>query len=327
MSFLKDYKYQREIIAYREYIKEHQTNLDDIHRKMNDLYKFMKNIAPEYANKSGFVDADYRMFVNLLYKTEKCLPIQFILKNEPDFNFTKNFVKISPEVIKDKDEIEIVEYIVHRVRSFMAASFCHDHDEANVDLGKVDLLDCCAEASGKVYFVCCALGLYSRDATITPAFYDERNIYEKGNNHVFVAVQIGARQFVIDLTYSQFFQIKNNNYNRLGIPFLGGCAPGFYMTLNEERRAFAENLMRKGYFEVTKENVKLYFDGFAMSYRNGLYYEDMFPIIYQTDYEAEDYLKFIAKEDHQLNHEKRLYLGRQKKILKNPEMSFRPHIQ
>lgn len=325
MSFLKDYKYQREIIAYRDYINEHFTNLDDINNKMNRLYKFMKDLAPEYANKSGFINDDYRMFVNLLYKTEKCIPIQFILKNEPDFNFTKNYIHISPEAIKDKDEIEIVEYIVHRVRSFMAAQFCCDHDEVSVDLGKLDLLGFCDEISGKVYFVCSALGLYSRDATICPAFYDKRNIYEKGNNHVFVAVQIGERQFVIDLTYSQFFQVKNNNYNRLGIPFLGGCAPGFYMTLTEERRAFAENLMRKGYFEVTEENVKLYFDGFAMSYRNGLYYEEMNPIIYQTDYKAEDYLRFIAKEDNQLNHEEKLYLGRQRKILKNPEMSFKPY--
>lgn len=324
MHFIRDNKYRTEILKVREIIKNNYDDIDLIVSEMSKLYQFMKDIAPNYANKSRIISDDFRYFVSLLNKSEKLLPNHFILDNKPNFDFSSEITPITEHDIKDKDEEEIVKYIVHRVRSFMVSALAGYGGQKNVDLGTVDLLNWCEEASSKAKFVCDCLGIYSLMSTITPAFYKVYNIYESGNNHVFLAVKIGNKQYVIDLTYSQFFQLRNNNFDRLGIPFLGGCGPGTYMSLTNERKIFAEKLMRDGYFEVTEENVKLYFDGFAMSYRNGLYYEDMKKIIFKTDYTAEDYLKFISGEDHQLNHEPKEFLGRQKKILKNPSMSFYP---
>ncbi len=327
MGFIKDYKYQSAIIAVRETIKENKDDIEFVIKQMDKLYQFMKNIAPEYADKNRNISDDFRHFVILLYKNEKQLPLHFILNNQPDFELNQEVPRITADNLKDKDEEEIVKYIVYRVRSFMAAAFTGYGNQSEVDLGKVDLLGSCNEASYKVKFICDALGLYSNVAIIAPAFFDEYNIYERGNNHAFAVVQIGTKQYLIDLTYSQFFQLRGNNFNRLGIPFLGGCDVGLYMSLTEERRQFAENLMRYGYFEVTDENVKLYFDGFSMSYRNGLYYEKMPEIIYETAYTAQDYLNFIAGKDNQMNRENHAFLGRQKKILQNPQMSFQPNAK
>ena len=166
------------------------------------------------------------------------------------------------------------------------------------------------------------LGLTARDCPIHPAFYKERNLYEYGNGHYFTLVYIGKKLYIVDLTYSQFFKISNNNLNRIGIPFLGGSSVGSYMLLTEERKKFAERLLRDGYVEATDTNLKMYFDGFALSYRNGLYYEDKGEINYETIYTKDDYINFINGFDSQVNHENIEFLGRQQKILKNSNMNF-----
>lgn len=324
MGYFKDYKYQKEILAHRDYIKSHLDDLDIVNKKMSELYKYMKNFAPLYADKNGFINYDYRFFVSLLNKIENSLPLHFILNNDPDFDFNKDHERITRTNLSDKNEDEIITYIVHRGRCFMAAYFSHNHNEASIDLGDLDLLNFCNKSAENVKLICDILCLNSQNVTINPAFYPYKNLYEEGNNHSFTIVKIGNKQYIVDLTYSQFFQLRNNNFNRLGIPVLGGCGPGIYMSLTEDRRKFAEKLMRDGYFEATEENIKLYFDGFAMSYRNGLYYEDMDNLVYETSYTAHDYQNFLAGVDNQVKHENIEYLGRQKKILKNSNKSFRP---
>lgn len=324
MGFFKDYKHRKEILSYEEYINSHIDDINLIQTKMSELYQHMKNIAPFYADKERFVDDDYRYFIVLLDKIEKMLPYHFILENRPNFDFTRNYDRITSDDIKDRSEKEILEYIVHRGRCFMAAYFCQNKDEASVDLGSLNLVDYCKISSENVKLVCDRLCLPSENVIINPAFYDTINVYEEGNNHWFTVVNIGEKEFIIDLTYSQFFLLRNNNFDRIGIPFLGGCGAGIYMSLTDDRREFAERLMRDGYVEATKENIKLYFDGFAMSYRNGLYYENINSLVYKTSYTALDYLNFIAGKDNQIRHENIEYLGRQKKTLKNPNMSFVP---
>ncbi|MDE6292702.1 MAG: hypothetical protein K2L98_03385 [Bacilli bacterium] len=323
MSFLKEYKHQREIVSYKEYLYKHMDDIDLIEAKMSELYKHMKHIAPSYADKERYVDNSYSYFVLLLSQIEKMLPYHFILENKPNFDFTRNYDRITSDDIKDKSEKEIIEYIVHRGRCYIAAYFCKNKDEAKVDLGKLNLECNCNISSGNVKLICDSLKLFSENIVIFPAFYDEINVYDYGNKHMLTIVTIGKKQYIVDLTYSQFFLLRYNNFDRLGIPLLGGCAAGLYMSLTDEQREFAERLMRDGYVEATEENIKLYYDGFAMSFRNGLYYENMKKITYETSYTASDYHNFIAGRDNQIRHEDFDCLGRQKKVLKNPDMSFR----
>lgn len=116
--------------------------------------------------------------------------------------------------------------------------------------------------------------------------------------------------------------MRENNFNLIGVPLLGGCKAGIYMTLDETKRKFAEKLMRDGWVEATSENIKLYLDAFAISFRNGLYYEKMGKVIYATDYTPQQYINFLLKKDSQLNYEAIEGLGRQKKLLKNAKMNF-----
>lgn len=321
MGFIKDNRRYKVLKDANKEIKKNKDDLDYIKNKMDNLYQFMKDIARDYANKDRTVKFDYYDFVMLLSDVENQIPLQFILNNNPDY-IPNKFVKIEKERIDDYTNEEIIKYIVNRARAFLSTSLSETPNP--VDLAKTDLLNHCAEATRDVIFICDALGLNSSEEHIPPCFCFDYNIYTMGNNHVYATVHVRDKSYIVDITYSQFFKLGKNNLNSIGIPFLGGCSLGVYMTMNEKRHVFAEKLMRDGYFEVTDENIKLYFDGFAMSYRNGLYYEDRGILDYSTDYTAQDYINFISGKDDQLSHEKMEHLGPQKKVLKDPSISFIP---
>ncbi len=72
-----------------------------------------------------------------------------------------------------------------------------------------------------------------------------------------------------------------------------------------------------GWIEATDQNLKAYFDGFAISFRNGIYYEDMKEFIFKTDYQVEDYISFLNGNGSQLEKESVISLGRQMRPLKS----------
>lgn len=321
MGYFRDIKYQQEIKTYRYYIKGHEDNTAIVKNKLNELYQLMKDIAPLYADKNRNLDDAYRCFVVQLNLIERSAPLSFILDYNLDFDSSKEIVR--KHKIKNENELDILEYIVHLGRCEIATSFLNSSNK-EVDISKKNLTGKCSKISHYVKDECKRLGIPAKVCVISPAFYEEENVFEYGKNHAFVMITIGKRTFIVDLTYSQFFHMHDNNLNRLGIPFLDCCAPGAYMMLDEKRKKFAKDLLEKGYFEATDENIKMYFDGFAISFRNGLYYEDLKSAIYETEYTASDYLNFIEGNDSQYNHEEREYLGRQKKILLKPDFSFVP---
>lgn len=81
--------------------------------------------------------------------------------------------------------------------------------------------------------------------------------------HYATAVEIptieGMKWYLMDLTYSQFFQDK----------YL--LDDGTYMPLKKDfvtdiESRFADDLRKKGYVELTRENIKLYIDSFLNAY-------------------------------------------------------------
>ena len=258
-------------------------------------------------------------FYNPPLAQARMLPNNFILENNPYYDFDYN---VSKEEIINCSEDEIINYIVHRVRSFLLAYYSADGDLKSVRLNNLDLLGQCNNTSMNVNFICQAIKIPCKIYTIHPAFCSEFNVYGRGGNHQFCLVMMGEKKYIVDITYSQFFLMRENNLNRIGIPLLGGCNVGVYMTLDEMRKAFAKRLMHYGWVEASDENLKLYLDGFAISYRNGLYYENRGDISYFTDYSAEDYLNFLEERDSQVNHERHEELGRQKCLLKDMKINF-----
>ena len=117
---------------------------------------------------------------------------------------------------------------------------------------------------------------------------------------------------MVDITYSQFFKLDKNILNRIGAINFLGCSTGIFMNMTGSRKNVANNLLEKGFIKIENEVMKDYLDGFALSYRNGLYYETTNDYTFKTNYSNEDYLNFLIHNDNQINHENEKFLDIQK---------------
>ena len=197
-----------------------------------------------------------------------------------------------------------------------------------MDLDDFDFTDQCCNAADYVSYICNQNNIKCYLIDIFPGYKEDARILENAKCihsrcHYANVVEYNGKYYLVDVTYSQFFHLYKNNLDRLGVVGFDGCAPGTFMLLNEERKNLAQTLVMYGYIELTENIFKSYLDGFTISFRNGSYYETTNDFSYTTDYTVEDYIKFLAREDNQINHEGIRNLGYQKKPLKDPFMNFR----
>lgn len=149
---------------------------------------------------------------------------------------------------------------------------------------------------------------------INPGFEDTARLYRGANFHDICIINLEGNYYLVDCTYRQFFMLKGNSLDRIGIPFLANTKPGIFMTLEERRLNLAQLLLSRGWILLTEENIKDYFDGFALSFRNGHYYEETKDYSYTTNYSSNDYINFLEGTDNQVNHEGKRVLSLQIKI-------------
>jgi len=81
--------------------------------------------------------------------------------------------------------------------------------------------------------------------------------------------QIVNRLFILDPTFRQFCLAEENRFERYyeeprWAVRMSSPHPGYFLNLTEKGRTFANNLIHYGYFEVTEENLKTYFDSFSL---------------------------------------------------------------
>ena len=95
---------------------------------------------------------------------------------------------------------------------------------------------------------------------------------------------------------------------------------------DKNHEKMAVELLTNGYVELNEDIFKKYMDSFALSFRNGLYYENTKDFSFTVPYTVEDYIRFLNGEDNQIKHEGRENLGFQGRPLKNPRLVFRKSI-
>lgn len=302
LAYLKNARAQMEV-----------ANHDEKLVLISEIYQRCKAdalILFKYGKKTYY----YTHICDLILICEEYLESTYIL------NYSETVV--NPGDLKHFESVdEFLNYIVYQVRKKILAEFMRARGYYE-DLKSIGLTNTCEILSTWVLEECQKLGIKCKKVRIDPGFNRRKLLYDGMGFHYFNLATINGKTYLLDLSYKQFFKQKNNLIERLGVAGLVGCAPGVYMMVDEARSKLASDLIENGWIEFNSDNIKNYFDGFALSVRNGIYYELLGKIDYSTNYTSVDYLNFLSGKDDMFKHEPREGLGRQLKPLKNPNIKF-----
>lgn len=317
----KELDYWKRLDECRAALKEICFDLqkcDNPDKKIKGMYTYAKSVIPEFFIDGYFpyMHCSYDFLRDDLINYEYLFDGRFLTGSEPIFDFFDN-----REIDNYSDSENILNYIVHNVRRYLVLS--HSWNQRRpIDINRLDFENDCLTASNKVKELCDQLWLESHIIGIYPGYMKHNDLYNGNGFHMANVVKIEDKYYLVDCTYRQFFTYRQNFLDRLGVVNMAGCKAGKFMMMNDDRKNVASSILRNGWFRLEGETLKHYLDGFTLSYRNGLYYEQTNDFSYSTNYDVDTYVKFLRGEDNQLNYEDREVLGYQKKPLKNYNISF-----
>lgn len=288
---------------------------------LEDMYQKVKEYSLLFYENDKF-DFFYPKIIGLLTECEN------VVKGlNLDLNSTK--YKID-EFIKVHSVETLLDYIVSNVRNRVISEYTLyaksvlNIKDPHIRIDQIDLAGKCETISYYVKEECAKFGIKSEIIKINPGFSEDLNLYNGKGYHYFNTLSYRGKEYLMDLSYSQFFkQDSGNMLSKLGVPFILPCKAGIYMLIDEQREKIANDIIDRGWIPFTEENLKHYFDGFMLSARNGLYYELLGDVKYQTDFDFDDYFNFINNCDNVLNYEPKEGLGYQKRPLNNPYINFK----
>lgn len=234
----------------------------------------------------------------------------------PLINSNINLNTITSQIKWNYSSEEILDVIVKEARLNTLKRF------PNKNINQLNLANECALVSQDIINIANKYNLEAGYTCIEAGFDREAKIYDGNCFHYFSIVKVNNKNYLVDCTYSQFFNLKYNIIDRLGMLNTYNCQPGIFMLMEEERKKLAITLLNRGWIPLTPKNLKIYLDGFAISYRNGLYYETFGEKSYFTNYTADDYKEFLLTPASQVKKEGIEVLGPQRKLLKNPNLKF-----
>lgn len=204
---------------------------------------------------------------------------------------------------------EIIEHIMSKIwYGFLS----------NKSLKSVSFTDRCMNVSFGIELLCDYLGIECERHVIFAGFDDKELLYFGTKFHYFNIITINHEKYLVDGSYRQFFRLDTNVFEKVGVYRMSGCYNGVFMNKNEDRLRVTRELLTKGYIKIDDNVLKAYMDGFALSFRNGFYYEETNDYSFTTPYTADDYMRFINGEDSQVKHEGTEVLGFQIRPLKRP---------
>ena len=327
------------------YLDEKSTILspDNYESVMSDIYKFIKIETPKYYNgnevdlsemylnglikklvriESNYGKGNHLLLVPTEFKLEsKIDKLKKVLENnESIYNFTKQ------NMVNMDNNDEFLSYIIKEVRSFIIEKN-FSVNQKNFKLEDIDLSNCCYSAAKYTDLICKKHNVKTKMLSIYPGFGKYGDLENDLLQHHANIIDLNGRYYLIDTTYSQFFYQYKNNLDRLGVIGMAGSYVGSYMMIDNNRLNVAKKLIKDGYIELTKNVLKMYMDGFALSFRNGLYYENNDLYSYITPYTDDDYIDFLCGNNSQIKEEGKENLGYQKRPLKNPKLDFKSFIK
>lgn len=307
--------YEPLLVNYYEEIKKMELDPLELINKMNSMYYYIKCLTSEFL-MGDEVHEGYRKFLEHSNRCENLLSDVYITETAPeicDLSSLKEITERNPYV---GDPNEVLNWIVSNAR----VKLCEKYKVDN--LTSINTLNNCKYVSDIIKSTCDELGVDCKILTIYPGFERRIDLIQGCGFHAFNIVKIFGKRYIVDCSYRQFFAVRKNCPENLGVLGNSGIRPGTFMLLTEERKKVADTLLKKGWIELNEETGKHYFDGFALAFRNGIFYEETEDFSFTTPYALDDYISFLKCLDSQLKHEPEGSIGRQKKVLRNPEFKF-----
>ena len=285
---------------------ENSKSIGDLKR----LYEFVKAITPSF-----YVEIDptrepneaSRLITDQIIICEEFFKKQFITDTVPSLNNSNNEI----DQVVDETRRYLAEIIEKRGEIDKNQPITYENT-----IKSHDLRSYCPISSRKVKEICNKRHIQCRIIEIHPGFKESAALYNGSGFHRFNIITINNKEYIVDCSYRQFFNQRDNCFERVGVLGLSGCRAGFFMLQDKTRQEVATQILKNGYIELTPTTLKSYLDGFTMSYRNGTYYEKTKDFSFQTKYTASDYGNFLRGQDNQINHEGIDSLGFQKKFSK-----------
>ena len=302
-NLLKIYDVIEKVDNYKSKLENGSEDLYE----MIDIYMFIKESLPYFYHKGELTNYYGRLLASLM-KCEAKLPNTFIIESKPKFNYYADST-----IDKKLPDEELLDRIVLKTRKELINFYTIGAQ--NETINKVSFTNDCYDASCIVQEICDDNSIKSYMIEINPGFTDKYNLCNGNCFHYFNIININNKYYLIDCTYRQFFKTKGNFLEKIGILNTPGCHPGTFMLMNEERKRVANKILKDGWIELDDKTLKTYLDGFAISYRNGIYYATTNDYSYETDYNIEDYIRFLKGEDNQVNHEGKKCLGYQRRLI------------
>ena len=259
-------------LEYFKYIEEikHKINSDNEDYLLNQLYSFLTDVSLEYYDGSKMD----KLFGFLLDETIEC-----------EKKITSYITDVSVSKRNDSFISNIVALARKKIELYHSIALSNINSIDNISLAGE-----CEESSKIVKDICNELGLSSFLINIEPGYDRDLALFHGDGYHYFNIVLYNGDYYLIDVTYKQFFMKRQCILERINVPFFCGVLPGTFMKMDDKRMEVANEVLKKGYIKLDEETLKAYLDGFTMSYRNGLYYQDH---DYSGGYAIDQYIEFL----------------------------------
>lgn len=295
------------------------SNPENRYENLDKLYHELKHYVYEYFDGKS-INHNFYNYIAKISKIEKSFSPSYITDTTSIF---KDVSKVEKDVLYSKKHNkypieDYLDYIVYYSRMEIVKN-----NNLTESFNNIDLSNKCYKASIYVKNACHMCNLECYLIRIDPGFSRDYTLCNYSGYHYFIIVKHENKYYLVDVSYKQFFKKNYATFAIMGVPFTIPPTCGAYMMLDDFRKKVADTLNKYGWIELTDQTLKAYFDGFALSYRNALYYENR-PLIYKVKYNVDDYIKFLRGEDSQLNYETKKKLGFQRVPIKNPDKSFIP---
>ena len=250
---------------------------------MLDLYQFFSNYPEKLLNKY--------VYIFEIYKIERMLSEEFIdIDSKPDFN-ENDFLVYPEKRLSKEDSINAAKFLVFLTRRRLSGGDGLENDS---------LEKRCIISSSYVRNFCI-------DLNIDYVSFNVSQDLTKGYYHCFTIIKFPlkngeVKKYLVDCTYRQFFTKSDSFIERIEVMrgLAKGASIGAYMTMTEDRKRIAEELLKNGFIEATPENLKAYFDAIIFSARDKHFYKSngldyMNPDDCIPNYTINDYMNMLIK--------------------------------